>query len=53
MSTVAAVPSPEPGTLVVRAENERIARLEEEAAALRREVAELKKEFAEFRKQLE
>jgi uncharacterized protein len=46
-------PKPEPATLAVRAENERITRLEEEAAALRRELAELKQQFAEFRKQFE
>ena len=49
----AAAPRPEPATLAVRAENERIAKLEEETAALRRELAELKQQFAEFRKQFE
>ena len=43
----------EPATLVVRAENERIARLEEEVAGLRREVAELKQQFADFRRQFD
>lgn len=45
--------SPEPATLVVRAENERITKLEEETAAVRRELTELKRQFAEFRKQFE
>ena len=45
--------APEPATLVVRAENERLAKLEEEAADLRREFAELKQQFADFRKQFE
>ena len=44
---------PEPATVVVRAENERLAKLEKETAALRREVTELKQHFAEFRKQFE
>ena len=44
---------PEPATIAVRAENERIAKLEQETAELRRELAELKQEFAEFRKQFE
>ena len=45
--------SPEPATLAVRLENERIARLEGEVAALRTELAELRERFADFRKQLE
>lgn len=49
----ATVPAPEAATLAVRAENERIARLEEETAALRREIEGLKEEFAKFRKQFE
>ena len=44
---------PEPATLAVRPEHDRLARLEEETAALRRELAELKQQFAAFRKQLE
>lgn len=44
---------PEPATIAVRAENERIARLEQETAELRRELAELKRQFADFRKQFE
>ena len=44
---------PEPATLVVRAENERLAKLEEETAALRGELAELREQFAVFRKQFE
>jgi uncharacterized protein YceH (UPF0502 family) len=44
---------PEPATVAVRAENERIAKLEQETAELRRELAELKEQFAQFRKQFE
>ena len=44
---------PEPATIAVRAENERIAKLEQETVELRREVAELKQQFADFRKQFE
>jgi len=46
-------PAPEPATLVVRADNERLAKLEEEVASLRRELGDLRQEFAEFRKQFE
>jgi len=44
---------PEPATLAVRAENDRLAKLEQEAADLRRELTELKQQFAEFRQQFE
>jgi uncharacterized protein YceH (UPF0502 family) len=44
---------PEPATLAVRAENERIAKLEQETIELRRELGELKQQFADFRKQFE
>jgi uncharacterized protein YceH (UPF0502 family) len=44
---------PEPATLIVRAENERAARLEQDVAALRTELTELRRQFAEFRKQFE
>ena len=44
---------PEPATLAVRAENERIAKLEEETSALRQELAQLRQQFADFRKQFE
>src|SRR5688572_27824286 len=44
---------PEPATLAVRAENERIAKLELETIELRRELGELKQQFADFRKQFE
>ena len=44
---------PEPATLVVRAENERIAKLETEVVDLRRELNEVKVQWAEFRKQFE
>ncbi len=46
-------PPVEPATLVVRGENDRIAKLEEETASLRREIAELRQQLAEFRKQFE
>lgn len=46
-------PRPEAATLAVRAENERIAKLEQEMGELRRELAELQKHYAEFRKQFE
>jgi uncharacterized protein YceH (UPF0502 family) len=44
---------PEPATLAVRAENERLTKLEAETAALRAEVADLREQFAAFRKQFE
>ena len=44
---------PEPATLAVRAENERIAKLEQETTELRRELGELKQQFVDFRKQFE
>jgi uncharacterized protein YceH (UPF0502 family) len=47
------IPPPEPATLIVRAENERAARLEQDVAALRSELTELRRQFAEFRKQFE
>lgn len=46
-------PRPEPATLVVRAENERIAKLETEIAGLRQELADLRQQFADFRRQFE
>lgn len=46
-------PRPEPATLAVRAENERIAKLEQETAELRQQLAGLQQEFAAFRKQFE
>ncbi len=46
-------PRPEPATLAVRAENERIARLELEVSGLRAELTDLQAKFAEFRKQFE
>jgi uncharacterized protein len=52
-ATDAAGLRPEPATLAVRAENERIAKLEQDVADLRRELAELQQQFAEFRKQFE
>jgi hypothetical protein len=44
---------PEPATFAVRAENERIAKLEAETAELRRELTEIKQQFAAFRNQFE
>lgn len=49
----AASPAPEPATLLVRAENDRLGQLTAEMAALRTELAELRQQFAEFRKQFE
>ncbi|HKP73866.1 MAG TPA: YceH family protein [Pyrinomonadaceae bacterium] len=46
-------PRAEAATLEVRAENERVARVEEELKAVRAELAELKEQFAEFKKQFE
>jgi hypothetical protein len=46
-------PRPEPATLAVRAENERIGKLEQDMGELRRELTELQQKFAEFRKQFE
>ncbi len=43
----------EAATAVVRAENERVAKLEQETADLRRELEDLKTQFAAFRKQFE
>lgn len=52
--TAADKPVPlEPATVAVRAENDRLARLEAEVAELRKELADLKQQFAEFRKQFE
>ena len=44
---------PEPATVLVRLENERLAKLETETADLRREVAELRQQLADFKKLLE
>lgn len=46
-------PRPEPATLIVRAENERLAKLETETAELRQALADLQRQFADFRKQFE
>jgi len=46
-------PPVEPATAAVRAENERLAKLEAECAALRTELAGLQRQFAEFRRQFE
>jgi uncharacterized protein YceH (UPF0502 family) len=44
---------PEPATLAVRAENERIASLEEEIKELRRQLDTLQEEFTKFRQEFE
>lgn len=46
-------PRPEPAAIVVRAENERIAALEEEVQRLRQEFDSLQAEFAKFRQEFE
>lgn len=46
-------PRAEAATLEVRAENERIAKLESEVSALRDELTNLQQQFAEFKKQFE
>jgi len=46
-------PRLEPAALEVRAENERIARLEESIESLRQELTELKQQFLDFKKQFE
>jgi uncharacterized protein YceH (UPF0502 family) len=46
-------PRAERAVLEVRAENEKIARLETEVETLRAEVTELRQQFDEFRKQFE
>jgi uncharacterized protein len=49
----ARVPRPEPATVAVRAENERLAQLEREVSALRQELAELRQQFTTFKQQFE
>ena len=46
-------PRLEPAAMEVRAENERMAKLEEEVETLRLELGELKQQFLEFKKQFE
>lgn len=48
-----ALPRAEAAMLEVRAENERVARLEDELKAVRAELAELKEQFGEFKRQFE
>jgi uncharacterized protein YceH (UPF0502 family) len=48
-----AAPRPEPAAIVVRAENERIASLEEEVQGLRQEFDTLQSEFEKFKKEFE
>jgi hypothetical protein len=45
--------APEPATALVRAENERAVRLEQDVADLRRELLELRQQFADFRRQFD
>jgi uncharacterized protein len=47
------VPPPEPATLTVREDDDRLAKLEAETARLGRELAELHLQFAEFKKQFD
>ena len=47
------IPHPEAATLQVRAENERISKLEEEVKSIREEVKKLKQIFLDFKKQFE
>ena len=49
----ASAPKPEAATLEVRAENERLAKLEHEMETLQLELNELKQQFLEFKKQFE
>ena len=49
----ARIPRAERAVLEVRAENEKLARLETEVAALRGELSELRQQFDEFKKQFE
>lgn len=53
LSAEGLTPPPEGARLKVMAENERLARVEEEVAALRAEVAELRRTVAEFKAQFE
>ncbi len=53
LAASASAPAAEPATLTVRAENDRIAKLETETAALHAELADLRQQFAEFRNQFE
>lgn len=53
LATSTSAPPAEPATLAVRAENDRIAKLDTETAALRAELADLRQQFAEFRRQFE
>ena len=46
-------PAPEPAAIIVRAENERIAALEEETHRLRQEFDKLQSAFETFRKEFE
>jgi len=51
--TMETAPRPEPATLAVRQENERLAKLEAETAELRRVIADLQTQFAAFRRQFD
>ena len=52
-SSAAAEGRPEPATVAVRLENDRMTKLESDCAALRAEVDDLKQQLAAFRKQFE
>lgn len=51
--TSAAEAHAEPATLAVRAENERIAKLEEEVKSMKSEIAKLQKQLLDFKRQFE
>ena len=53
LTSAAGSPLPEPATLVVRAEQDRFAKLEAEIAGLRSELAELRQQLSDFRKQFD
>ena len=53
VAALTAPPPAEPATLIVRTENDRVAKLEAEVAALRAELSEFKQQVADFRKQFE
>jgi uncharacterized protein YceH (UPF0502 family) len=50
---VAESPKPEPAAVIVRAENERIAKLEEEMKQLRQDLADLQEAFETFRREFD
>ena len=52
-ASASAEPRPEPATLEVRAENDRLTLFEQDLASLRQEIDELKQAFLDFKKQFE